>query len=480
MLGHYQQPSLTSGITMKRMSTSSLAGRCLCAAIVATGLLAALPTVAQTATPLVVPMTNTWQANAQLPPILPLRDRAKVVNDILAERLDTVVPKLMRDNHASMWIVMAREYFEEPVIATMLNAESMHARRRTILVFYNPGDNKPIERLTVSRYGLGGLFQAAWDPDQQPDQWKAVADIVAARDPANIAINTSDMFAFADGMTLSQYKEMMAALPEKYRPRVVSGERLAVGWLETRTPTELRIYPGIVRVAHALIAEAFSRKVITPGKTTSADVVWYLRQRMANLGIDTWFQPSIGIQRKGAKSMLEGDTVIEPGDLLWTDFGITYLRLNTDTQHHAYVLKPGEKDAPAGIKAGLKAVNGVQDALLSSFKANASGNSILAAALKKAKDNGLEPSIYSHPVGFHGHAAGSSIGMWDNQNGDAHGEYPVHANTTWSIELLAYKNVPEWDNQRVEFRQEEDAYFDGTKVTFLDGRQTELTLIPST
>ncbi|MBN8715101.1 MAG: aminopeptidase P family protein, partial [Xanthomonadales bacterium] len=399
---------------------------------------------------------------------------------ILAERLDTVVPKLMRDNHASMWIVMAREYFEEPVIATMLNAESMHARRRTILVFYNPGDNKPIERLTVSRYGLGGLFKGAWNPDQQPDQWKAVADIVAARDPANIAINTSDMFAFADGMTLSQYKEMMAALPEKYRPRVVSGERLAVGWLETRTPTELRIYPGIVRIAHALIQEAFSRKVITPGQTTTDDVVWHLRQRMANLGIDTWFQPSVGVQRKGAKGYLEGDTVIEPGDLLWTDFGITYLRLNTDTQEHAYVLKPGETDAPAGLKAGLKAVNGVQDALLSSFKANASGNSILLAALKKAKDNGLDANIYSHPIGFHGHGAGSSIGMADNQRGDdARGEYPVHANITWSIELRAFKGVPEWDNQKVEFRQEEDAYFDGSKVTFLDGRQTDFILIPS-
>ena len=464
---------------MQRTLASSLAGRRIRAAIISTAFMVALPAIAQTATPLVVPMSNTEQVSPQLPPILPLRDRAKVVNDILAERLETVVPKLMRDNHASIWIVMAREYFEEPVIATMLNAESLHARRRTILVFYNPGNNQPIERLTVSRYGLGGLFKGAWDPDQQPDQWKAVADIVTARDPANIAINTSDMFAFADGMTLSQYKEMMAALPEKYRSRVVSGERLAIGWLETRTPTELKIYPGIVRIAHALIAEAFSPKVITPGKTTTDDVVWYYRQRMANLGIATWFQPSIGIQRKGTKGNLEGDTVIQPGDLLWTDFGITYLRLNTDTQHHAYVLKPGEKDAPAGLKAGLKAVNGVQDALLSSFKANASGNSILAAALKKAKDNGLEPSIYSHPLGFHGHAAGSSIGMWDNQKGDAHGEYPVHANTTWSIELLAYKNVPEWDNQKVEFRQEEDAYFDGKKVTFLDGRQTEFTLIPS-
>lgn len=464
---------------MKRTFASSQFGRGFRAAVIATGLFVAMPALAQTVTPLIIPMSDIEQANPQLPPILPLRDRAKVINEILAERLDTVVPKLMRDNHASMWVLMAREYFEEPVVATMLNAESLHARRRTILIFYNPGDGKPIERLTVSRYGLGGLFKPAWDPDKQPDQWKAVADIIEARNPANIAINTSDMFAFADGMTLSQYKEMMAALPQKYHSRVVSAEPLAIGWLETRTPMELRIYPGIVRTAHALIAEAFSRKVITPGKTTTDDVVWYLRQRMANLGIGTWFQPSIGIQRKGTMGMLEGDSVIQPGDLLWTDFGITYLRLNTDTQHLAYVLKPGETDAPAGLKAGLKAVNGVQDALLSSFKANASGNSILAEARKKAIAAGLDPSIYSHPTGFHGHAAGSAIGMWDNQHGDDHGEYPVHGNTTWSIELVAYKAVPEWDNQKVEFRQEEDAYFDGQKVHFLDGRETRLTLIPT-
>lgn len=454
-------------------------GRWISAAVFAAGLAATLPATAQTVEPLIVPMSDTEQVNPQLPPILPLRDRAKLENAILADRLDTIVPKLMREHHASMWLLMAREYFEEPVVATMLNAESLHARRRTILIFFDPGKGKPIERLTVSRYGLGGLFQSAWDPDKQPDQWKAVADIVAARDPANIAINTSDMFAFADGMTLSQYKEMMAALPQKYQSRVVSGEALAVGWLETRTPMELRLYPGIVRVAHALIAEAFSRKVITPGKTTADDVVWWYRQRMANLGIRTWFQPSIGIQRKGAGKMLDGDTVIQPGDLLWTDFGITYLRLNTDTQHHAYVLKPGETEAPAGLRAGLKAVNGVQDALLSSFKAGASGNSVLAAARAKAIAAGLDPSIYSHPLGYHGHAAGSAIGMWDNQNGDAHGEYPIHANTTWSIELLAYKPVPEWDGQKVEFRQEEDAYFDGKQVHFLDGRQTQFTLIPS-
>jgi Xaa-Pro aminopeptidase len=426
-----------------------------------------------------VPMSDSEQARPELPQILPVRERAKLENRILADRLDTIVPKLMREQKVSMWLLMAREYFEEPVVNTMLNAESLHARRRTILIFFDPGNGQPVERITVSRYGLGGLFKPEWDPDKQPDQWKAVADIIAARNPATIAINTSSLSAFADGMTLSQYKDMTAALPARYQSRIVSGEALAIGWLETRTPMEMAIYPGIVRTAHAIIADAFSRKVITPGKTTTDDVVWWYRQHLTDLGLVPWFQPSVAVLRRGQKDMLEGDTVIQPGDILWTDFGITYLRLNTDTQHLAYVLKPGETQAPAGLRAGLKAANAVQDALLSSFKVGATGNEVLAAARAKAIAAGLKPSIYSHPLGYHGHAAGTAIGFWDNQKGDERGLYPVHPNTTWSIELAAYAPVPEWGGQEVQFRAEENAYFDGSRVRFLDGRQTAIRLIPS-
>lgn len=427
--------------------------------------------------PPMLPMSDTEQAVPTLPQILSIRDRAKFENAVLADRLETIVPRLMRDQKVDMWLLMAREYFEEPVVATMLNAESLHARRRTILIFFDPGNGKPIERLTVSRYGLGGLFTPAWDPDKQPDQWKQVATLIAERKPKQIAINTSSLSAFADGMTLSQYNDMRAALAPEFRDRIVAGEKLAIGWLETRTPMELRAYPGILRTAHSIIADAFSNKVITPGVTTTADVVWWYRQRVTDLGLVPWFQPSIAVLRRGSKDMLEGDTVIQPGDMLWTDFGITYLRLNTDTQHLAYVLKPGETDAPAGLRAGLKAVNGVTDALLASFKAGDSGNAILARARAKAIAAGLKPTIYSHPLGYHGHAAGSAIGMWDNQNGDDRGKYPVRANTTWSIELSAHASVPEWGGQEVQFRSEENAYFDGTSVRFLDGRQTRLTLV---
>jgi Xaa-Pro aminopeptidase len=424
-----------------------------------------------------LPLSETEQAEPVLLPILPLRDRAKVENDILADRLETIIPSLMRSHGIDMWVLVAREYFEDPVVATMLNAESLHARRRTILIFFDPGQGKPIERLTVSRYGLGGLFQPSWEPNRQPDQWKRLAELIQARDPKQIAIDTSSVSAFADGMTASQYDEMRAALPETYRNRLVSGEALAIGWLETRTPKEMAIYPGIMRTAHALIAAAFSRKVITPGKTTTDDVEWWYRQRMSDLGLGTWFHPSVAIIRQGEKDWLEGDTVIQPGDLLWTDFGITYLRLNTDTQHLAYVLKPGETEAPAGLRAGQKAVNGVQDALLASYKLGATGNEVLAAARAKASAAGLKPLIYSHPLGYHGHAAGPAIGFWDNQNGDEHGNYTIDANTCWSIELSATQAVPEWGGQEVTFRGEENAFFDGKKVHFIDGRETELRLI---
>ncbi|MEM9500813.1 MAG: M24 family metallopeptidase [Pseudomonadota bacterium] len=434
---------------------------------------------AQEASSLSNPMGNIQQVVPDLPPILSMRDRAALKNRILRQRLDELIPRIMREEGVVMWVLMAREYFEEPIVASMLDATSMSARRRTILIFHDPGQGRPVERLTVSRYGLGGLFEPAWDPSLEPDQWKAVAEIIADRDPANIAINTSDLTAFGDGMTLSQYRLMSNALPETYRARIVSGETLAVRWLETRTPMEMDIYPGIVRIARAVIGEALSRKVITPGETTAADVQWWYREKLNKLGLTPWFHPSIGIQREGQDGMLRGKTVIQPGDLLWTDFGITYLRLNTDTQRLAYVLKPGEVLPPQGLVDGLTASNHVQDILLSHFRVGLSGNEVLAAARAEAIAEGLNPSIYTHPIGSHGHGAGTAIGFWDNQDADPRGADTIRPNTAWSIELTSYSDVPEWGGQRVDFRTEEDAFFDGETVRFLDGRQTALTLIPS-
>lgn len=411
------------------------------------------------------------------PAILPLRARAAIVDQWLKLRLDTVLPAIMRERGVDMWVLVSRENFEEPVIASMLDAESMHARRLTILVAYDPGAGKPIERLTISRYGLGGLFEPAWDPARQPDQWARLAEVIAARQPRRIAINSSPKTVYADGMTLSGYEQMIAALPPALRDRVVRDDRLAVRWLETRTPAEMARYHEIAGVAHAILAEGLSDRVVRPGVTTADDLVWWYREKIAAMKLETWFHPSVAISRRGVAQPIEGATVIEKGDLIWTDFGITYLRLNTDMQENAYVLRDGETAAPKGLRDGLVAANRVQDALTASFRLGDTGNAVLARARAAAMAQGLNPSIYSHPIGFHGHGAGTAIGFWDNQGADPRGDYPIFADTAWSIELSATMPVPEWGNQPVPFRLEEDAFFDGSTVRYIDGRQTDLFLI---
>ena len=421
---------------------------------------------------------NTIEAERPaLPALLTLRQQAALRDAWLAQRLETLVPALMREQGVDMWVLIAREYVEDPVVATMLDARSMHARRRTILVFFDPGEGKPVERLTVSRYGLAGLFTPVWQPETEPDQWQRLAQVVAERNPQKIALDISAQTALADGLTHSQYVDLIEALPEELRSRIVPAGPLAIGWLESRIPAELEVYPSIVRTAHAIIAEALSDAVITPGTTSAEDVQWWMREKISALGLDTWFHPSIAIFRMGLSSGLTGDAVIEPGDMLWTDFGITYLGLNTDTQQLAYVLKPGESDAPEGLKAGLAAANAVQDALTSEFRVGRTGNDILAAARARAISAGYQPSIYSHPIGFHGHGAGPAIGFWDNQEASPAGDYLVRAGTAWSIELAVTNNVPEWGDQAVQFRTEEDMVFDGEQVSYLDGRQSEFHLI---
>lgn len=417
--------------------------------------------------------------------VLPLRQQAAVVDDFLAERLDTVLPALMRRADVDLWIVSAREYNEDPVIETLLPATWLAARRRTILVFHDRGPEQGVERLAVARYDIGDLYRSAWDPDAQPDQWARLAEIVAERDPERIAVNRSTTFALADGLTATEHDALREALPPTYRARLVDGEDLAIGWLETRTPSEMTVYPMIVRLARAIIHEGLSEQVVQPGVTTTDDVVWWYRERIRDLGLTTWFHPSVSVQRADADerdndfSAREGAAVIRPGDLLHVDFGITYLRLHTDTQQHAYVLRPGETRAPAGLRAAMQTGNRLQDILTDQFAAGRSGNDILRRALRQAGREGIDATIYTHPIGFHGHGAGPTIGLWDQQGGvPGRGDYPLHPHTAHSIELNAAVRVPEWGGKTIRIMLEEDAYFDGTAVRYIDPRQTELLLIP--
>ena len=423
-------------------------------------------------------------AQADRPAVLPLRERAAVQDRWLSERLDTVVPALMRRAGVDLWVVLGREYNEDPVLETMLPATWLSARRRTVLVFHDRGPERGVERLAVARYDVGP-FPRAWDPETQRDQWARLAEIVAERDPARVAVNRSPTFALADGLASSEYEAFLAALPAGYRDRVVSAEPLAIGWLETRTPAELAVYPTVVALARAVLHEGLSTAAVTPGVTTTDDLAWWYRDRVRELGLRAWFHPGVSVQRaegagrSGDFSGRPGETVIQPGDLVWVDFGIEYLGLHTDTQQMAYVLRPGETAPPAGLVAGIGAANRVQDLLTASFATGRTGNEILRAALDGARAEGIDATIYTHPIGLHGHGAGPTIGLWDQQGGvPGAGDYPLYASTAHSVELNAAVAVPEWGGQTVRFMLEEDAVFDGEGVRYLDGRQEALLLIP--
>ncbi|MEM0962207.1 MAG: M24 family metallopeptidase [Bacteroidota bacterium] len=421
-------------------------------------------------------------AQPDVPGLLSMRERAEVHDRWLDERLETVVPMLMQRAGVDLWILVAREYNEDPVLETMLPATWLSARRRTILVFHDTGD--AVERLAVARYDVGP-FPRAWDPETQPDQWARLAEIVAERDPERIAINVSETFALADGLTASELDGMMKAMPERYRDRTVPGEPLAIGWLETRTASEMAAYPTVLRVARSILHERLSEAAITPGVTTTDDLAWWYRQRVRDLGLSAWFHPGVSVQRPEGTER-DGDfsgrpdaAVIQPGDLVWVDFGIEYLGLHTDTQQMAYVLQPGETEAPAGLAAGLSATNRVQDLLTTAFTTGRSGNEILADALGAARSEGLAATIYTHPIGLHGHGAGPTIGLWDQQGGvPGRGDYLLYPNTAHSVELNVAMPVAEWGGQTVRFMLEEDAFFDGETVRYIDPRQEALLLIP--
>ena len=422
---------------------------------------------------------------SDVPYVLPLRERAELHDRLLEERLDTLLPPLMRRAGVDAWVLFAREYNEDPVLETMLPASWMSARRRTMLVFALSEDGEEVERAAVARYAVGDLFPSVWDPESQPDQWARLAEWLSERDPQRIAIDSSSTFALADGASASELDALRAALPPTLVERLVPADALCIGWLETRTESELEIYPSVAAIAHAILAEAFSAQAVQPGVTTTADLEWWLRERAASLDLDVWFHPSVSVQRAadpehgGSFASDPGAEIIHRGDLVHVDFGIRYLDLCTDTQWHAYVLRPGESEAPAGLVAGLKAANRVQELLNAEFATGRSGNAILAAARAAAIGEGLEPTIYTHPLGLHGHGAGPTIGLWDQQGGvPGRGDYPVYPSTGYSIELNAAHRVPEWGDKRVLFMLEEDAWFDGERVRWLDGRQTEFALIP--
>jgi Xaa-Pro aminopeptidase len=425
---------------------------------------------------------------AEMPPALPsVREQDRVRQEWLKLRMERVLPAAMRRHGVGMWIVVCREYNEDPVFLSLVSPSVMAARRRTILVFNDLGPGG-VERLALGGGTNGGLYRVFRDPDAGgrelwgQGQWTLLRQLIDERRPSTIAVDISQTHAFSDGLSVGEWEQLAAALGP-WTARVVRAEELPVEYMETRLPEMLPVYRQMMRIVHALVARAFSNEVINPGKTTTDDVVWWLRQQVHDMGLGEWFPPSVSVQRTGAgaRSNLADreNVVIERGDHLHTDFGIKAMGLATDTQHVGYVLKEGERDAPEGLRRAIANSNRLQDLLLERMRPGRTGNEVLADALAAMKGAGIEGSIYTHPIGDHGHGAGPLIGLWDRQDGvPGRGDVKLLPSTWFSIELQATTPVPEWGGQPLRSPQEEDAVLgeDG-RMSWILERQSRYHLV---
>jgi hypothetical protein len=411
--------------------------------------------------------------------VLGVRDQSRVVNEILRERLDVLLPTLMREAELDMWIVVCNEDNYDPVFATVTPWD-VWAPILQMIVFFDRGGADGVERLNLSITDLGDLMTPAWSLDDAQDQWATLRRVVAERDPRRIGIDRSDVIWAADGLTATLGEKLVAALGEEYAPRLASAERLCTRWLETRLPRELALYEQACAIAHEVIRTRFSRDVITPGVTTLDDLRWSYWQAVTDLGLPLSFPAFYRLVRSPQGRSLHGDgTVVQPGDLLHCDVGLQYLRLITDHQELAYVLRPGETEAPRGLRDGIAEANRLQDVFVGCWQEGASGNEILARALGEARAAGIaKPKIYSHSLSHFLHEPGPLMGLpWEQENTGGRGDVRMRYDTCYTVELSVTRAVPEWDGQEVTFAVEQDASFTRDGVTFVDGRQTTLHLV---
>ncbi len=423
--------------------------------------------------------------------ILSERDQARVVNRLLEWRLDNILPMVMRREGIDLWLVICFEYDEDPVYMTLVPRPHMSARRLSILMFHDAPDG--FKKLTANWHGAGSagrMYTSIFTADHRAKgangQFLAVADYIRQHAPRKIGINTAEHWDilddFSHGLGLSAFHKakLEQVLDPDDRQRLVSAEKVCIGWYETRSPEELSLYRHLAGIGHDLIREFFSNAVITPEVTTTEDVVWWIRQRIRMLGLETWFQPGIDIRRSPEDAAKYGpdDRVIRRGDVIHCDVGIKYLGLATDMQHNAYVLRLGETDAPAGLKEVLRKGNRVQEILLGEFREGRTGNEILVTALEKATAEGLGPRIYTHPIGPYGHGSGMTIGMVEKQSFvPGTGEHPLYPSTVYSIELSASGIVPEWGDAKVSLGLEDEAVFTKAGPRWVDGYPREFYLI---
>jgi Xaa-Pro aminopeptidase len=427
--------------------------------------------------------SSTGQTIEPTPKLLSLREQTAVREQWLKTRLDTMLLPMMRRHNISMWIVTTEE-FHSDTIAEYIAPPIPYVGRRDFFIFVDRGDK--LERIALVRYveeHLKSFFEVLNTPAAA-----TLKKIVEERQPKTIALNMGGTRGATNGLTHDAYKFLAETLGEEYSRRFVSAASLIVEYQDTRLPEELEHYRTAVTLTDILTQRALSNEVITPGKTTVGDVRWWLLQQVNNLGLGVWFQADLRVQRQNKEtgktsqflSVADEAMIIERGDVIHVDFGLNYMGFSTDWQKHAYLLKPGEKDAPEGLKRAMANTNRLQDLVFKHARAGVSGSDVYAATMADCKSEGIEAMIYSHSVGTQGHALGASIDFRRPANGTGGAAVPselLRLGSYTSIELNTSTPVAEWGGQKVTIMAEDDAYMTAEGFKWFRPRQTQFYLI---
>jgi Xaa-Pro aminopeptidase len=420
------------------------------------------------------------------PKVLSIRERAELVNTVTLKRLDVLIPKIMRETGLDMWIITCNEDDLDPIFKTMI-PYGQWCPISQIIVFYDRGPERGVERLNVSRTGMPGFFEnawdaAAWDNEKKESQWACLGRVVRERDPKRIGINEGETQWAAGGLTVVLKNRLVEAIEPTYAARLESAEPLATLWAETLLDEEIKLMERAAALSHAIIAETFSTAVVTPGQTTVDDLRYYYWQRVADFGLELAFYPFFTI-RERQPDVIEkygkDDKVIRPGDFIHCDVGLKYMYYNSDHQEWAYVPRVGETDVPETFKKILAEGNRLQDIYCGEFKAGLTGNELLTNILRTAREKGIsKPRVYSHSLGYFLHEPGPLIGLpWEQKNNPGRGDVQLVLNSCFTAEMSVTVPVPEWGGKELRLSLEQDIVFTGEKAYFLDGRQTRFHLI---
>jgi Xaa-Pro dipeptidase len=419
----------------------------------------------------------------RLPKLPPVREQLEIRERWLKVRLETMLLPMMRRHKIDMWIVTNEEFHPDPV-APHVAPPIPYQGRRDYFIFFDRGAERP-ERIAVVRYPeerLKRFFEVVNPPGRETAA--TLRKIVEERKPKTIALNMGGARGATSSLTYDAHKFLSETLGPEYSARFVPAAPLIVEYMDTRLPEELEHYRTAVHITDILTRRAFSNEVITPGKTTVGDVRWWFLQQVNNLGLDVWFHPDIRVQRRSQEtgktqqflSVADESVVLERGDVIHIDCGINYLGLSTDWQKMAYILRPGERDVPEGLKRAMANTNRLQDALFSHIKVGAYGHEVYDATMADMKREGIEAMIYSHSVGNQGHALGASIDFRRPVPG-AVSEPAFREGSYTSIELNTSTSVPEWGGQKVTIMMEDDAYLTPQGMKWFRPRQTKFYLI---